>query len=82
MGHERKFILLVFIQYHGAVQPHTAIPTLPLRPHTAHTDCHWAWEKQPAKANHSSLDCEINHSSLADFDCEIRWFIHVALCSW
>ena len=53
----------VFIQHHGAIQPHTAIPRLtraPLRPHTAHMDCHWAWEKQPAKADHSSL---------ADFDC-------------
>ena len=33
-------------------------------------DCHWAWEKQPAR---------VDHSSLADFDCE---FIYVALCSW
>ena len=53
-------------QHHGAVQPHTAIPRLtivPLRSHTACTDRHWAWEKQPAK---------LDHSSLAGFDCEIR----------
>ena len=60
--------------FNGAVQPHTAIPRLtrtPLRPHTACTDHHWAWEKQLAKAD----------LSLADFDCEIRQFIHVGLCS-
>ena len=63
---ERKFTAQAFIQYHGAVQPHTTIPRLirvPLKPHTTHTDFHWAWEKQPAKADHSSL---------ADFDCEFR----------
>ena len=46
---ERKFTVGVFIQHDRAVQPHTAIPMLtraPLRPHTAHTDRHWAWEKQ------------------------------------
>ena len=45
------------------VQPCTAIPRLiraPLRPHM---DCHWAWEKQPAKGDYSSL---------ADLDCENR----------
>ena len=36
------------------------VTTAPLRPHTARTDRHWAWEKQPAKPDHSSL---------ADFDC-------------
>ena len=60
---ERKFTAQVFIQHHGAVQPHTAIPRLtiaPLRYHTTHTDHHWAWERQPTKADHSSLaDYEI-----------------------
>ena len=63
---ERKFTAQVFIQHHRAVQLHTAIPRLiraPLRPHTTSTDCHMTWENQPAKADHSSL---------ADFDCEIR----------
>ena len=63
---ERKFSAQVFMQHHGAVYPHTAIPRLtrtPLRPHTARTDCHWALEMLPAKPDHSSL---------ADFDCEIR----------
>ena len=63
---EKTFTAQVFIQHHGAVQPHTAIPrltTAPLRPHATHTDRHWAWEKQPAKTDHSSL---------ADFDYEIR----------
>ena len=68
MGHsdERKFTAQVFFQYHEAMQPHTAIPRLtraPLRPCTTRTDHHWAWEKQPAKADHSSL---------ADFNCKIR----------
>ena len=36
-------------------------------------DHHWAWKKQPAKPEHSSL---------ADFDCGIRLFIHVAFVSW
>ena len=59
------------MQHHRAVQPHTVIPRLtraPLRPHTTRTNRHWAWEKQPAKPDHSSQ---------ADFDCGI---IHVALC--
>ena len=60
----------VFTQHHGAVQPHdTATPRLTsalLRPQIARMDCHCAWEKQPAKADHSSLDFE---------------FIHVDLCS-
>ena len=62
---ERKITAQVFIQHHRAVQSHTAIPRLtiaPLRPHTTHMDCHWAWKKQPAKAYHSILagsDCEI-----------------------
>ena len=63
---KREFTAEVFIQHHKAVQPHTAIPRLtraPLRPHTARTDRHWAWEKQSAKPDYSSL---------ADFDCEIR----------
>ena len=34
----------------------------PFMSHIAHTDLHWAWEKQPEKSNHSSL---------ADFDYEI-----------
>ena len=62
---KRKFTADVFIQHHGAVQPHIAIPRLTraqLSPHTTHMDRHWAWEKQPAKPDHSSL---------ADFDCEI-----------
>ena len=62
---ENKFIAEVFIQHHGSVQSHTAIPRLtraPLRPHAARTNRHWAWEKQPAKADHSSP---------ADFDCKI-----------
>ena len=53
---------------------HAVIPRLtraPLGPHTARTNRHWAWEKQPAKPDHSTL---------ADFDCGIRYFIHVALC--
>ena len=61
----RKFTGQAFTQHHGAVQPHTAIPRLtraPLRLHTTRPDHHWAWEKQPAKADHSSL---------TDFDCEI-----------
>ena len=70
MGHsglktERKFTVQVYIQHHGAVQPHTAIPRLtraPLRSHTARTDRHWACKKQPAKAEHSSL---------ADFDTKV-----------
>ena len=44
-------------QHYGAVQPHTAIPRLtiaPLRPHTTRMDHHWAWEKHPANADHSS----------------------------
>ena len=51
----RKFAAQVFIQHHRAVQLHTAIPRLTgalLRPHTARMDCHWAWEKQPVKADH------------------------------
>ena len=62
----KEFTVQVFIQHHRAVQPHTAIlrlTTAPLRPHTARTDHHCACEKQPAKADHSSL---------ADFDYEIR----------
>ena len=63
---KRKFTAEVFIQHHGAAQSYTAIPSLaraPLSPHTARMNRHWAWEKQPAKPDHSSL---------ADFDCEIR----------
>ena len=65
--HERKFIAQVYIQYHryGAVQRSAAISRLtraPLSPLTARTDCHWAWEKQPAKADHSNL---------VDFGCEL-----------
>ena len=62
---KRKLTAQVFIQYHRAVQPHTAIPrltTASLRPHTAHEDHHWVSQKQPTKTDHSSL---------ADFDCEI-----------
>ena len=46
---ERKFMAKVFVEHHGAVQPHTAIPRLtrvPIRPHTTCTDHHRAWEKQ------------------------------------
>ena len=56
---------MVFIQHHGAVKPHTAIPRLdraPLRSRTANMAHHCTWEKQPAKTNYSSV---------ADFDCEI-----------
>ena len=63
---ERKFTAQAFIQHYGAVHLHTTTlrqTRAPLVPHTARTDCHWAWEKQPAK---------LDHSSLADFDCEIR----------
>ena len=62
---EKKFTAEVFIQHHGAVQSLTAIPRLtraPLRLHTARTDLHWAWKKQPAKADYLSP---------ADFGCEI-----------
>ena len=61
----KEFTAQVFGQHHGAAQPHIAIPRLtiaPLRPHTTNMDHHWAWEKQTAKADHSSLvdsDCEI-----------------------
>jgi len=50
------------IQHHRAVQPLTAIlrPTkLPFRPQTAHMDRHCATEKQPAKSDHSSVECKI-----------------------
>ena len=52
---ERKFTAQVFSQHHRVVQPHTTITIAPLRPHTTHTDCHWAWEKHPAKVDHSNL---------------------------
>ena len=62
---ESTYTAQVFIQHHGSVQPHTAIPRLArasLGPQTAIMDCHCAWKKQPAKADHSSL---------ADIDYEI-----------
>ena len=62
---ERKLSVQVFSQHHGAIQPQTVIPWLtitPLRLHTTCTDHHQAWEKQPAKADYSSV---------ADSDCEI-----------
>ena len=42
---ETKITAQVFIQHHGALQPHTTISRMtraPLRSHTTHTDCHWA----------------------------------------
>jgi len=49
-----------FFQYHRAVQPLTTIPRLAKPPFghpTACTDRHFASEKQPAKADHSSVAC-------------------------
>ena len=60
-----KFTAQVFIQHHRDLQPHTAIPRLArasLGLQSAHTNCHCAGEKQPAKAGHLSQ---------ADFDNEI-----------
>jgi len=48
----------VIIQHCKAVQPHTANSLLaksPLKSQTAHKACQWAWEKHPAKADHSNL---------------------------
>ena len=50
---EKRFTAQVFSQYHGAVQPHTAIPRLtiaPLRLHTTCADRHWAWGKAASKS--------------------------------
>ena len=62
--HERKFTEEVYIQHHGAVQPHIyshphIYQSSITPPHTAHTDCHRAWEKQPAKADSNLADFEI-----------------------
>ena len=53
-----KFTAQDIIQHHEVVQPHTAIYWLarsPLRCLTARKARHRAWEKQPAKADHSNL---------------------------
>jgi len=62
MGHselknESKFIAQDIIQHHEVVQLHIAISWLaksPLKSQTTHKACQWAWEKQPAKADHSA----------------------------
>ena len=65
-----------FIQHHRAVQSLTTIPTLaklPFGHQTAFTYLHCAWEKQPAKADHSSVAC---------FEYGIYLYIHVPFCLW
>ena len=60
---------------HRAMQPLTTIPRLaklPFGHQTTCTDHHCASEKQSAKADHSSVAC---------FEYEIYYFIHVPFCS-
>jgi len=57
---EEKFTADTFIQNHRAVQPLTIIPRLAKAPfghQTTRTDRHWASEKQPVKADYSSVAC-------------------------
>ena len=66
----RTITVQVFSQNHGAeqLQPSPRLTIAPLRPHTTCTDHHSAWEKQPTKANHSSLaDSVVKFDSFFNF---------------